>query len=633
MRGAPVTILRVYAVLLVLIPPTHIIGPLGAAGTPATVLGLVALLLWGLAVLVPGGHLPRTVVPVRVVVGLLVATILMGYTVLHSRYVPGDELLSSDRMILHVLSWAGVALLAAEGLRDKADLYRVLRALAGAVAVMAVVGFLQFRVGVDLVELVVNRLPGLQANADLVTIQDRLGFRRPSGTATHPIEFGCVIAMTLPLALHLARFDAARTRFRRWLPVATIAIGIPVAVSRSAVLGALVATVVVILGLEPRLRPRALATVGVFLAAVYATAPGLLGTLRDLFVNAGSDTSITYRTDDYDQVAEYVRQSPLIGRGPGTFLPTNYIYLDNQYLLSAIEIGLVGVAVVGVYLLAAAFLGRGARHRSGDPAVRDLGQAMAATSLTAAVTAFTFDAFSFLMYAGVVPLVIGAAGSLWAMVRARDPAVGTGDRARSGAGGAVSGGGRGQQRRPVSAGALPAGAAAGAARAKHERGPAGDLSREDLQRTLAIVGAGLFGALLAGLALMIGRGGGPVTVTAAPAGIPPAALPPSTSTTSSTDRPTPATPAAAPPTAAGATGRPAAATPATSAAGSASSPPAPSPTAPPPASPTTDGTAAPAPTTVPPATPTTTTTTTATTTTTTTPTTTTTTTTAIPSDP
>ena len=92
----------------------------------------------------------------------------------------------------------------------ESELYRVLRTLVVAVAVMAVVGLLQFRSGIDLAELV-NRIPGLHENADLVSIQDREGFRRPAGTATHPIEFGCVIAMALPLALHLARFDLVRS--------------------------------------------------------------------------------------------------------------------------------------------------------------------------------------------------------------------------------------------------------------------------------------------------------------------------------------------------------------------------------------------------------------------------------------
>ncbi|HEY8524091.1 MAG TPA: O-antigen ligase family protein [Acidimicrobiales bacterium] len=401
---------------MVLVPPTHIIGPLGAIGTPATVVALLALLLWGVAVLTPG-ELARTVVPVRVVMGLLVGTVSLGYAVLHVRAVPGVELLSSDRALLQVLSWAGVALLAAEGLRDRDEVTRVLRTLVAAVAVMAVIGFLQFRSGVDLAVLA-NRIPGLTENNELVSIQDREGFRRPAGTATHPIEFGCVIAMTLPLALHLAGFDVARSAARRWLPVAAIAIGIPAAVSRSAVLAAAVAAVVVFAGLDRRLWPRALGAGATFVVLVYATTPGLLGTLRDLFVYAESDRSIAYRTSDYEVVGEYVRSSPLLGHGPGTYIPESYLaILDNQYLMSVVELGLVGLAVVVVYLLATAFLGRGARHRSRAPADRDLGQALAATSLAGAAAAFTFDGFSFLMYAGLIPLGLGVGGAQWALAR------------------------------------------------------------------------------------------------------------------------------------------------------------------------------------------------------------------------
>jgi O-antigen ligase len=428
--GAPVQIILTYVVLVVLIPPTYIIGPLGAVGTPATVLALGALVLWGIAVVTPGDYLCRTVVPVRVVTGLLIGTMFVSYALAHMHYMPAVELLASDRAMLQALSWVGIGLLAAEGLRDRDEVYRVLRTLVAVVAIMAIVGLLQFRFGTDLAAWA-GRIPGLHANTDLVSIQDRSGFRRPAGTATHPIEFGCVIAMVLPLALHLARFDLVRTTARRWLPLAAIAIGIPVAVSRSAVLAAVVACVVIFVGLEPRLRPRALGAVAAFILATYATTPGLLGTLRSLFVNFNSDTSITYRTRDYKVVGEYIQQSPWFGRGPGTFLSDVYIVLDNQYLMSAIEVGLVGLAVVFAYLLATAFLGRGFRHRSDEPAVRDLGQALAAGSVASAVATVTFDAFSFRMFAGLIPLCLGLAGALWMMQRSGERLIGA-DRSLDG---------------------------------------------------------------------------------------------------------------------------------------------------------------------------------------------------------
>jgi hypothetical protein len=583
-RGSPVGIIRAYAVLLILVPPTHIIGPLGAVGTPATVIGLVALMLWGVAVLTPGGYLVRTVVPVRLVIAMLVGTILSSYAVLHVRHVPGAELLASDRSLLQVLSWAGVALLATEGLRDRGELYRVLRTVVAAVAAMAVVGFLQFRSGIDLAELA-DRIPGLQANADLVSIQDRLGFRRPAGTATHPIEFGCVIAMALPLALHLARFDLARSPVRRWLPVATIALGIPVAVSRSAVLAAVVAAVVIFVGMDPRLRPSALAAAAVFMVAIYATTPGLLGTLRDLFVHARSDSSITYRTNDYEAVGDYIRQSPWLGRGPGTFLSTTYMVLDNQYLLSAIEIGLVGLSVVLGYLLATALLGRGARHRSREPAIRDLGQALAATSLASAVAVFTFDGFSFLMFAGFIPLCLGVAGALWMMERAAEPRmsverppeaerwdparkpslVATSDAAAADRspddatlGGMVDvsplvgvplsdrGGDAGQATHEPSADEEldwlatfdigPLGITVSSPRGQPEGGSTGDdrADTHDLLRVVALVGAGIAVVVLAVLPFTIDRGANEPDIAVAPIFTPTRPMPTSTSITTPT---------------------------------------------------------------------------------------------------
>jgi hypothetical protein len=420
-RGTPLWVIQVYVVLLILIPPTQIFEPLGAAGTPATLIGLVALVHWAVAVLLPDVRLARTVVPVRIVVGLLAATVLLRYAILNVGYVPVDQLLSGDRILLGILSWAGVALLAAEGLENRAEVNRVVRTFVLIVAAMAVVGFLQFRAGIDLASFP-RRIPLLHENGDLDAIQNRSGFRRPAGTAGHPIEFGAVIAMALPLALHVARFDATRTRFRRSLPVGLIAIGIPVAVSRSAILGAAVAGFVVFLGLDPRLRPKALMAVAGFVTLVYATTPGLLGTLRSFFLSTGQDG----RVNDYGRALAHIRKAPWFGHGPGTFIADSRLnnafdnILDNQYLGTLIEVGLIGLAVVLAYLLGAAFLGRGARHRSTDPATRDLGQALAAASVAGAVTSYTFDAFSCKMFAGVVPLCLGLAGALWALTR-EDP--------------------------------------------------------------------------------------------------------------------------------------------------------------------------------------------------------------------
>ena len=71
--------------------------------------------------------------------------------------------------------------------------------------------------------------------------------------------------------------------------------------------------------------------------------PGLLGTLRSLFLHASSDPSVKGRTNDYTVVFQYVGERPWFGRGPGTFLPGRYILLDNQFLGALVATGVVGV--------------------------------------------------------------------------------------------------------------------------------------------------------------------------------------------------------------------------------------------------------------------------------------------------
>jgi O-antigen ligase len=82
-------------------------------------------------------------------------------------------------------------------------------------------------------------------------------------------------------------------------------------------------------------------------ALVYATTPGLLA--RCGLPPPGRIPQERLRTR-----LALIRQAPWFGHGPGTFIADSEKnnVLDNQYLLTLIEIGLIGLAVVLVYLLA-----------------------------------------------------------------------------------------------------------------------------------------------------------------------------------------------------------------------------------------------------------------------------------------
>ena len=64
-------------------------------------------------------------------------------------------------------------------------------------------------------------------------------------------------------------------------------------------------------------RLRALGFFAVVSAVMYVTVPGLLGSIRGLFSNAGQDPSIASRTGSYDIAGEFIAGSPSSARASG----------------------------------------------------------------------------------------------------------------------------------------------------------------------------------------------------------------------------------------------------------------------------------------------------------------------------
>ena len=95
---------------------------------------------------------------------------------------------------------------------------------------------------------------------------------------------------------------------------------------------------------------------GAFLVVMQGAFPGILGTLKNLFLGLSSDPSVQSRTEDYAVVGRFISERPWFGRGCGTFLPTKYIILDNQFFLGVImQMGFVRLAVVAILLLTGIF--------------------------------------------------------------------------------------------------------------------------------------------------------------------------------------------------------------------------------------------------------------------------------------
>lgn len=410
-----VAVLTFYVVLLMGIPARLVFSPLGAVGQPATVLGVCFLGWYLLAWLHPASTLDRGRQPIRLFAVLWFCAIIAAYVSATRHTMPVLELNSADRGVIEACALLGIALLTADGI-DSMDRLRTLvrRIVLGATA-MAALGMAQFFTGLDAAKYII--IPGLTANEPYTDLIGRDSFNRPSATALHPIEFGLVLSLCLPLAIHQARYAPPRLRTRRWLQVALIAATLPMTVSRSAILG-LVVVGIVILPTWPK-RDRRLAYFVVISSALVmqAAIPGLLATLRHLFLGAANDASAQERAGAFSLAEPLISQHPWFGMGFETLLPQNYFFTDDQYLSILIETGVVGLLALLALFSAGWFLSQSVRRMTHDDELRHLAQCLAASVAVVVVAYASLDALGYPMASGLTFLLLGCIGAMWRLTR------------------------------------------------------------------------------------------------------------------------------------------------------------------------------------------------------------------------
>jgi O-antigen ligase len=419
-RRASIDVAPVVGLMLLLaflLPPRLVVSGIGAAGRPAIILGFGLLVWWVATRAVPGLTMYGRQ-PIRLAVGAFLAAYLASYAMGYRRLLDAQEASSADRTLLVTLALCGIALAVADGLTTRQRLDRMLQWLVLAGTGMAIVGHLQFLFGIDLTRYL--SVPGLSLNAGLIGVGERggPGFARVAGTAGHYIEFGVLMAMLLLIAVHYALFaDTPARRQWRWIAVVIIAAGIPFSISRSAVVAFAAGGITLALSWTLRRQYNALLALSVLVVVLQAMRPGLMGTIRSLFLNLDNDPSISNRTSDYAVIMDYVRERPLLGLGQGTFIPEKRILLDNAILGQLAGGGILGlVTLVGMGLVAFC-LARRVRRLGHDEETRHLGQVLAAVLVTALVAAFTFDALAFTTFSITLFVIIGATGALWRLDR------------------------------------------------------------------------------------------------------------------------------------------------------------------------------------------------------------------------
>lgn len=405
-----ITLLTVFTFML---PANLVIGPLGQIGVPASLMAGGLMLLWLFQRCAPDRPMDRGFQPLRVLAALILANLLASYAAGQVRGLSPLEASGADAGLVAELGALGILLFASDMLRSVDGVRAVLRRITFGAAVLSFVAALQFFDVVDLATAI--RIPGLSVHDSTSEfIQSRSGFNRVAGFATHPIEYGVVLSMALPLALHLALTN--RRKVLPWVVVVMIAGGIPLAVSRSAVLATAMAMLVYLAIQRLRTIVNMLPLAAIGIVAVQAAAPGLLGSIKSLFTGVSNDPSIEGRTDDYAAVLKIWQDHPLFGLGPGTFVPKLYRVLDNEYLYELVTVGTIGLVLVLALFATGYSMARRVRRLAPDAATADMGQAIAAAIAAGAVAAFTFDAFGFIIMFTTTHLLVGCAAALWRLV-------------------------------------------------------------------------------------------------------------------------------------------------------------------------------------------------------------------------
>ena len=409
-----VSMLTVYLVLLLAIPSGVVVTALGSLGSPSLIWGLVLLCWWTvhrLQARAPDAGAGAVSQPVRFTFVVFLLVVLVSFAAAMLRGQPDDQVSPAFTALIRLLSWAGVLLVAVDGIRTKNELASMVRRIGIGAGLLATLGLAQFFTGLGIVDFF-GTIPGLSMAGG---IQERAGVIRSSGTAIHPLEYATAINAALPLVIAAAisrGFRSSRTQggLWWWLPIGLISLSSLVAVSRSAIIGFAVAMLSMIPAVPARYRAAVFGAGTVVTLFVFAALPGLLSTTINLFAGAATDPSTESRTNGLERIPEFMSPSPVIGSGFGLFLPRYYIF-DNQWVLVAIELGILGVIAFAAFFAAGIWSARHAWH-STDLDVRLLGHALAASVFNVAVLFAFFDALSFPIAGGMLFLLAGLCGSV-----------------------------------------------------------------------------------------------------------------------------------------------------------------------------------------------------------------------------
>jgi hypothetical protein len=321
-----------------------------------------------------------------------------------------------------LVSFLVVVYIIASVARSSRNLDFILQILVVGGAVIALFAIVEGRTGFNPFNHL-SVIPFLEP-VELLEEQRRAGRFRAYGTAQHPIALGAALVLLLPLAVYLAR---RRDERRWWAACLFLTLGALATMTRTSIL-MLVTVGIVIFWLRPREIKRIWPALLPMLILVHFALPGTIGGLKQSFFPEGgliADQSTNPGTRGQGRVADLApalaefKDHPVLGQGFGSRVVDgenpNAQILDNQWLVSLLETGFVGVLALA--LLFTRTVRRLARAAKVKAAERSgwLFTALAASIASFAVGMFTYDAFSFVQVTFFAYILFGIAAAALAL--------------------------------------------------------------------------------------------------------------------------------------------------------------------------------------------------------------------------
>ncbi len=280
--------------------------------------------------------------------------------------VPGSEGQSLKSLSLF-LSYIIVFLLFASVLDSFREVELVTVALVVGAVVVSIAALYEGQRQYNVFDHLAQWIPIFDRNEREV-LELRGGRLRVHASAQHPIAFGAALIMVLPFVVYFAA--KARTRVTRawWIAgMLVIAAGAAATISRTTVVMAIVMGIAAF-SVRRQAVKRLLPLLLVLPLFVHSAAPGAIGGLLKSFgsqegttligsLNSRAGESGSGRLADLDPAISLWSKSPLVGRGldnpnivtsgddassPGQVAVVPLIF-DNQYLLSLVSFGLLGL--------------------------------------------------------------------------------------------------------------------------------------------------------------------------------------------------------------------------------------------------------------------------------------------------